>query len=276
MFDKSGYWGKELAKIWTNYLPPCRPSWSEMIIYTRYLRKMQKKYPMRKVTLLILGSTSEFRDWGYEENLNVTVIDKSKEYHNQIRWEMKHKNVHEKFVHQHWQDMSFENEFDLIVGDLVIGNLIMEEIPNFLKNIKKALKEDGFFITKSFFRNKDYSIKGLKTIFMEYMKNSSHLHPFPIVAYDITLSCMDKDTGILNFKYMYDEIYKLYESGLIDDDLLEEFNHLGWQNNMKFEFLVPTFNEWESMINTHLKLYSKDYGDDIYADNFPVYIITKK
>jgi ubiquinone/menaquinone biosynthesis C-methylase UbiE len=275
VFDKIGYWGKELAKIWTNYLPPCRPSFSEMTIYARYLRKIQNKHPHRKLNLLILGSTSEFRDWGYEENLNVTVIDKSEEYHNQIKWEMKHKNVHERFVHQQWQNMNFKDEFDLIVGDLAIGNLKKEEISHFLKNIQKALKEDGFFMTKSFFRKDDYPIKRLDRIFSEYVKNNLNFHPFPLLIYDITLSCMDKDSGILNFSHQYNEIYKLYKSGLIDKNLLDTFSNLGWESNMKFEFYIPTVTEWEEMIKMHLKIYGKEYGEDVYSANFPIYIITK-
>lgn len=276
MFEKIGYWGKELAKIWTNYLPPCRPSWSEMVIYTRYLRKIQSRKCNKKLNLLVLGSTSEFRDWGYEEDLNVTVIDKSTDYHNQIKWELKHKNIHEKFIHQRWQDMMFENEFDLIVGDLVIGNLAREEMPIFLKNVQNALRKGGFFMTKSFLKKDKCTIRNLYAIFIEYKKRNLNLHPFPAMIYDIALCCMDHNTGILNFKHMYNEISKLHKSGLIDNDLFDKFNHLGWQKNMKFEFWIPTITEWEKMVNKYLRIYGKEYSENIYSDNFPIYIITTK
>lgn len=106
------HWNKELASLWTKNLPPCRPSWSEMTIYTKYLRERQAQFPHRKIKLLILGSSAEFRDWGHQENMDVTVIDCSKEYHNTIKREMKHKCCEERLIVQPWQDMTFENEFD--------------------------------------------------------------------------------------------------------------------------------------------------------------------
>ena len=162
------HWNKDLALLWTRNLPPCRPSFSEMYIYTKYLRKKQKKYPDRKIQLLILGSSAEFRDWGHQENMNVTIIDCSEEYHNTIKREMKHKHAEETLILNRWQDMSFHKEFDLIVGDLIIGNLYPNEVPPFLERIKDALMDDGYFMTKSFFRKDLEEIKSLDRIFKDY------------------------------------------------------------------------------------------------------------
>ena len=94
-----GYWGKQLAKLWTNYLPPSRPSWSELVdVYTPYLRVLQRRKPRQRLKSLILGSTSEFRDWAYVENLQTTVIDFSCVYHYTIEQEMTYKNVTEKLT----------------------------------------------------------------------------------------------------------------------------------------------------------------------------------
>ncbi|MFH1231980.1 MAG: hypothetical protein V1709_10845 [Planctomycetota bacterium] len=270
------HWKKELARIWTNYLPPCRPSCSELVICTKYLRKIQSVTRNRQLNLLILGSTSEFRDWGHEENLNVTVIDYSEEYHQQIKWELRYKYIQEMFVNQRWQDMFFENEFDIILGDLVVGNLKENELPRFLINVEKALVKDGFFITKSFFRKNDYTPKSLEEIFAEYKRSESKFHPFPSLIYDIAISCMNIKTGILSFNYMNNKIYKLYKSGVINKGLWEKFNCLGWEKNMKFGFFIPIITQWETMVNKYLQIYSKDYGQDIYSNNFPVYVITTK
>ncbi len=84
MSSTIGTWGKELAQIWTNYLPPYRVSWSELGIYSKYLRLLQHQFNEQSLKLLILGSTSEFREWGHEEHLNVTVIDYSNDYNGVI------------------------------------------------------------------------------------------------------------------------------------------------------------------------------------------------
>jgi SAM-dependent methyltransferase len=274
MPDKLGSWGKELASLWTNYLPPCRPSWSEMSIYTKYLRILQSTKPSSRLNLLILGSTSEFRDWGHQEGLNVTVIDFSIGYNKQIEQEMRHKTVQENFVHKSWQEMSFENEFDIIVGDLVIGNLKREEIPLFLENVSRALKPGGYFITKSFFKKDDFVARNLDEIFQDYKEHFSHIPLFPFLIYEIAIRCMDPETGILIFSHMYNEILKVHKKGIIDDSMLEVFNNLGWQKNMKFGFFIPTVSEWENMVREKFKIVNREKSNDIYSNDFFVYVLS--
>jgi len=83
-------WGRELATIWTNNVAPSRPSNSEMCVYTKYLRQLRETF-RRRIKILILGSTPEFRDWGYEENLIIHVVDKSEDYYNTVSREIRHK-----------------------------------------------------------------------------------------------------------------------------------------------------------------------------------------
>lgn len=270
------HWNEELAALWTRNIPPCRPSWSEMTIYTKYLRKKQAQFPHRRIKLLILGSSAEFRDWGYQENMDVTIIDCSEKYHDTIKREMRHKYCEERLVVQCWQDMTFKNEFDLIVGDLVIGNLYPEEIPKFLKSISNALMEDGFFMTKSFFRDENKPIKSYEEIIIDYYKNGITYHPYPQLIYDIAMYCVDNETGLLNFNHMYKEALKIYESGIITDGTFEKFEHLGWEKEMKYLFNIPTFKQWENWIAEYLKIHNKEYGIDLYSKDFPIYIITNQ
>lgn len=273
MTNTIGHWGSELACIWTNYRPPCRPSNSEMVVYSKYLRELQK-YLKQRPRALILGSTSEFRDWGHEENLDVTVVDYSAGYNDTIREQMKYKHIQEKFHNCCWQEMEYEDEFDLIVGDLVIGNLKEKEVPPFLKSIRKAIKKQGFFVTKSFFRNENHKIRSLEDIFTSFLQNELPYHPFPYLIYDIALSCMDLQTGILDFHHMYDSISELNRKGIVNNQLLAEFSGLGWQNNMKFEFYIPTIVQWETMVMAEMQIFKKEFGSDIYSQDFPIYIIT--
>lgn len=270
------HWNKELALLWTRNIPPCRPSWSEMAIYTKYLRKRQAQFPYRKIKILNLGSSAEFRDWGHQENMDVTIIDCSKEYHDAIKREMMHKYCEERLIVQRWQDMSFEDEFDLIVGDLVIGNLYPEEIPPFLKSISNALMEGGFFMTKSFFRYGNKPIKSYEEIILDYYRKGVTYHPYPQLIYDIAMYCVNKKTGLLNFNHMYKETLKIYKSGIIKEETFEKFKCLGWEKEMKYLFHIPTFKQWENWVNEYLEIHKKEYGIDLYSKNFPIYILTTK
>ncbi len=272
----SAAWNKKLARLWTRNIPPNRPSPSEIVIYTRYLRHRQALFPNRKIKLLILGSSSDFRDWAYQEDMDVTIIDYSKEYHMAIKREMKHKYPREKLVIKLWQNMNFENEFDLIVGDLVIGNLLPEEIPPFLEKINKALLEGGFFMTKSFFRDENKTVKSYEKILSDYYKEGITYNPYPKLIYDIAIYCMNKKTGFLDFNYMYRETKKMFESGFMKKETFKKFRHLGWEKGMKFYFYIPTFKQWENWVNQYMSIYKKEYGEDLYSKNFPIYIITTK
>ena len=69
-------WNKNLASIWTNNVAPSRPSNAEMCVYTKYLRELQSQCGQR-IKMLVLGSTPEFRDWGFEQAIDISVVDKS-------------------------------------------------------------------------------------------------------------------------------------------------------------------------------------------------------
>ena len=271
-----GEWGAELAKIWTNYLPPCRVSWSELSVYTKYLRIIQQRFGLRKIKLLILGSTSEFRDWGHEEQLDVTVIDYSEGYNIEIANQMKYKNASEHFLNCRWQDMDFHHEFHLIVGDLVVGNLKEGELPNFLVRINKSLCNGGLFLTKSFFQDTKYSPEGLDKVFQDYNKAQPDGHPFGNLIYRIAMNCVDKNTHILLFAHMYDEINKIYKNGLISRELFEVFSRLGWQENMKFEFYFPTTEAWEKLTQENFSIVARERSNDVYSSDFVVYVLAAK
>jgi SAM-dependent methyltransferase len=268
-------WGSEVASIWPNYFPPCRPSISELFIYTTYLRDIQSRNPKLQPKLLILGSTGEFRDWGYQENLDVTIVDYSESYYSAITAQMKHRNPQERYICKRWQDMSFDNEFDLILGDLVVGNLQNEEIPTFLRTIARALTEDGYFMTKSFFRDDKRPTRSVQQIFDDFIKSGSTLNPFSALDYELSIASMDTSTGLLDFKILYNTIYEVYRKGAIDYRLMDAFSRLGWQDKMRFKFNIPTFSQWEEMLSGNLVVHAKEFGRDVYSPDFPIYILSK-
>lgn len=67
-------WNGNLARVWTKMVGPSRPTISELSVYSKYARLIQKS-SNHKLNLLVLGSTPEFRDWGYENNFEITVMD---------------------------------------------------------------------------------------------------------------------------------------------------------------------------------------------------------
>ena len=267
-------WGKELASIWTNNVAPSRPSNNEMCVYTRYLRGLQESI-RRPLKLLVLGSTPEFRDWGYEEDLSIYVVDKSKEYYYQVSREIRHKNLHETVFFSSWEEMRFDEKFDIIIGDLSIGNIDRTRFDQFLENVANSLSQGGLFLGKSFLWLESEPIKTPKQIIDDY-KKSIRIHPYTFINHQLGLFCLDKETRTIDFSRMYSELLSLHKSGYIDDNLFSYFNNVGWNTEMKFEFFAPSQEEFAACLGKVSKFVGYEHTMDIYTNVFPIYVATNK
>ena len=266
-----GGWGKELATIWTNNVAPSRPSCNEMCVYTKYLREIQYKKRQR-LKLLVLGSTPEFRDWGYEENLDIYVVDKSEEYYHQVSREVRHKNLSETVFFMSWEDMKFSEKFDIIIGDLSIGNVNKSRFNDFLCNVRDSMTDDAVFLGKSFLWPEDEPIKAPKQIIEEYYA-SCRIHPYTFINHQLGLYCLDKEQYSIDFQKMYQEMATLLKSGVIEKTA---FQNIGWNTEMKFEFFAPSQDYFASLVNKVLLFERFVHTMDVYTRVFPIYIIKKQ
>ena len=267
-------WGRELATIWTNNVAPSRPSHSEMCVYTRYLRWLQKELHS-PIKLLVLGSTPEFRDWGYDENLIVHVVDKSEEYYETVSREIRHKNLHEYLHISSWENMSFDERFDIIIGDLSIGNIEPDKFDDFIINIEKALAPRGLFMGKSFIWSEDEPVKNPRQIVDEY-NSSIQIHPYTFINHQLGLYCLDKTSFLIDFNKMYQELFDLHRSGYIGDELFSFFKNVGWNTEMKFKFFSPCQEFFQQKVAEHLMFITFEHTVDIYTNVFPIYIAQKR
>jgi hypothetical protein len=267
-------WGEMLAYTWTNNVPPSRPSINELCLYRKYLDKIRetKQKPIR---ILILGSTPEFRDWGFEENLDITVVDKSKDYYNVISRELRHKNIKETLIVSRWEDMEFTEEFDLIVGDLSVGNIEKERVDDFINAIYNALAPGGYFLGKSFFWTENDVVLTPKQIVMNFYHNKQ-VHPYTFINHQLGLYCLDRERFEIDFSSMYQEMVKLKEDGDINEEIFSYFDNVGWNTDMKFTFFAPTRYFFESKIKKKLIFIGYIDSLEIYSNIFPVYVAMKE
>lgn len=268
-------WNEDFASVWTKTVGPSRPSVSELSIYTEVAHKLQDKLK-RKLDILILGSTTEFRDWAYEENFNITVIDANYEYYKEISKYLKHKDIMniEKVVVCKWEDMDFENDFDIILGDSAIGNIPKDKLEIFIERVEKALRNYGLFLGKSYFIPNNY-IKILpQEIARNYSLTKSYDNPYSCMIFDLVMYSINMD-NMIDFDVLYSELLKLRNSNLIDDETLKKFDEIKVLAQINLKFHVPTINEYESLIKEYFNIKEIKYGLDIYSKNFPLYIIEK-
>lgn len=266
-------WGRDLATLWTNCVPPSRPSYAEMWIYTNYLNKLRRFF--NPVKLLVLGSTPEFRDWGYDENLEISVIDQSKDYYEVISRELRHKNLQETLFISKWEEMTFPHKFDIIIGDLAIGNIQPEMFDVFLENVKNALSQFGLFMGKSFLWKDDEQIKTPAQIIREY-NDSEKVHPYTFINHQLGLYCLNKESNLINFGQMYCELETLHKSGELDSVVYSFFQNLGWNAEMNFSFFAPSQEFFIEHVNKKLNFVKFEFPVEKYVNVFPIYIVTQK
>lgn len=266
-------WSKQLSHEWTNMTWPNRPSVGELSIYTNILRASQLKDNTKK-KILILGSNVEFRDWAYEEDLDVTIMQNNENYHLATYRELRHKNAPYKIILQDWRNVNFNNQYDFIVGDELVGNLDTSNIDTFLKNVANSLKSGGYFLSKTFYKPQNYKNKTVKEIFEDYMLNANVLNPIAYCVYDLTMLGMDK-YGFVDFKKIKKIIDDAYNMNYIDEATYKKLASIGL-DSMNYKFYVPIKEEYENIVNKYFDIEQITYTNDIGAKNFPIYILRKK
>ncbi len=263
-------WNKSLSHKWTNMTWPNRPSNSELSIYSEYVHDHISKTNGNK--LLILGSNVEFRDWAYEEFLDTTLMFNNEEYHLATYRELRHKNAKTDIVLRNWKEIDFENRYDFIAGDQLIGNLTIQELDNFMKKVAKSLKQNGYFFSKSYFSRNNIK-KSIKDIFSEYYKLDYQTNPIAYLSYDLSLSYLKG--YYLDFKTLLKAINQGYEKGYIKLKEYDVFNNVGF-DEMTFKFLIPSEKEYLEIAKKYFNLVDIKYTNDIGSQDFPLYILQKK
>lgn len=269
-------WTSELADTWRWYTPPSRPSSFDLRTCSKYLTNWRREFPGRRPHILILGSTSEFRDWAFREGAMATIVDKSRQYYERASDQVVHRNPLESVKFLAWEELDDVECYDFAVGDLVIGNIQPGYVPSFLARLRTALRERGYFLTKSFFRLIDTDPCGPEQ-FVELLADPRVGDPFTALAYDLTLTIADPETGVVEFADMYRLVENLVASGHLPGFALERLSQLGWSSSMKISFLVYDERDWLKMASEQFTLVERAIPPEGGPlAKFPMYVFQKQ
>ena len=157
---------------WELVLPPSRPTEEELHRIIEVVSKYRRDCPVA-----LLGSTPEFRNVLYDLGFNnVYIFDRSNNFYTQMS-ELIPKAVckNEKILHGDWLETlpQHHNEFQFILSDLTMGNIIYENRKNFYDAIYNALISSGVFIDKVLAF--DFPIPSLNELFEKYEKKPINL-----------------------------------------------------------------------------------------------------
>jgi len=272
---KNNDWNGKVADVWTNLVPPGIPAISEINIYLKHIRKIQYSLN-RRLKMLILGSTPEFRDLGYEQNFDVTVVDSSKDYYQNISKAIRHKALidNEKVNFMRWEDINHSNEFDVVIGDLALCLIPLSELEDFVKRISKALKQNGLFLGKSLFIAASYKAEDPQRLVEKYYEGPP-IHPYPALLYDLAVYCLNEN-NCFDYRKMYNVLKELNKEQILKDEAFDFFEKLGWNIDIDIEVQVLSLEIFEELVSKYFSIANIEYGDEVYSKYFPLYILVNK
>jgi|688.fasta_scaffold261292_2 cyclopropane fatty-acyl-phospholipid synthase-like methyltransferase len=275
-------WNLSLATAWSEMVPPTRPSIAEINIYTKYLRNLQLANPEKHIKLLILGSTVEFRDWAFEQDLDCAVADASKDYYRASSNFLRHPKITkvEKMIEVLWQEMDFNSQFDFIVGDSLVQNIPTDKLSDFIKAIHNSLKPNGLFISKGFFQPKNYQIQSVEEIYKNYETTMNYLHPSEAITFDLVMTLTNPKTRLFRFADLISVVEKMSDLSPNYARITEAFYPLKafGQTNSHF---IPDLETWLQELGQYFSkneiIIENNYDqfNQKYSKDFPLFICKK-
>ena len=265
-------WNSKFFNAFEKIFPPARPSITELNVYAIEIHKLKEKLK-RKLDILILGSTVEFIDWATEENMNITIIDYSRDYYSKACNNLKYKAYSKNFVMAKWEEMDFNDCFDVIIGDCTIGNIEEAKQEEFITRASKALRKGGLFLGKNFLMPKENNPKDLEYIIKKYNKSYSYCNSFTYMIFDLVILFLENNK--INFNKIYEELLEMNKKKLLSNEAFEYFIGIKELGEINCNFYIPRVDEYEKMINRYLKIRNIKYGKEVYSKKFPLYILEK-
>jgi ubiquinone/menaquinone biosynthesis C-methylase UbiE len=272
-------WKYQADRYKNLYDAPGKPTSEEKKNFYKFIKDAVKKN--KDVKALVLGATPAIRDELAKFDIETTLLDINEDMANAMNLLINHKKK-EKFVKGNWIKMPFDNNtFDIVMGDLVLGNIESKYKNDFVKEISRILKPRGQLITRIFSVPKNFKKKSIEKICIKFskMKDDNKIktgffayllyqHFDPITG-DIPLSKIKKDLSnyLQKGKYIYKEDIRIEKLMNRTYEMWNPFKivwHTGYKKDI-FSYISKQFNIID-------EIYAKDH---YFGKEFPI-IVCKK
>lgn len=251
------------AERWVKYWKaPGRPIPQEIDFLRKLISEKQKGGDDTDV--LILGSTTEYRDLMFELGIKPTVVDLSEENYKILSKALKHyENYqdHEFFVEQKWQEISIDKKFDIVLGHFALTVNAFDTWDKILKSIHKHLKDDGLFITNNWISDgqkmsiddiiKEYNEKWRK----QYLLFGSMLPKI----YEIVRN----EKGEIHYPSICEIIDAAYGEGKISDEDYRYYINIGVKD-FNFALYISSEEEFRQFVEKYFII-----QDKVILDPYP-------
>jgi len=267
-------WKTEFARRWvTQWTAPARPTPGSVAFIERNITSFPKSDP----SVLILGSTSEFRDLCFDLKIHPTIVDFSRENYHILSGAMKHKDVYEQnetFVEADWRDMNFAEQFDIILGDAVWNIVPVDSNEQLLHNIRRHLDSHGIYIERIHQVPPEYESMDMVAEVEKRRKDIEQHSLYYVFGTPGYLAVQEYSNESIPLKRVSAWADTLLERGLITQKEWDDFRSLG-KHKTDFVFFLPSKQWVDDRASEYFSVKDIfiDYAFPFYPEFYPNYVM---
>jgi len=265
-------WKKSVAEQWGLFLPPARPSLSELAVFEQNLLELKSAKPHVRVG--ILGSTPEYRDLCQTYGADYQCIEYNPANFTTLGQFMLHRDDNNHIVESDWRTMGFEQSFDLFMGDLVTTVVPVKDHAEIFRNIRKHCTSEARVMLKVPLRQDNRHMTH-REIFNLYRRKFSHLNPFAAVWHEVLLADYDFSEDTMHCQTSLQRLSESFGAGIIHAFEFGEFKKR-WDALGDFKMNIPLEKTYMGKISQHFKMLYKTSGTDWYKQWSPILIVSPK
>lgn len=261
-------WTTSVASQWGLFLPPARPSLSELSVLEKILLGQKQKKPDLKVA--ILGSTPEYRDLCQTYQINYKCLDYNKDNFLTLRNYLLHKDKDDNLLLSDWREMNFEETFDVFMGDLATTVTLVKDHDIIYQNIKKHCNSKALFLLKVVLRE-DNDIRAHKEIFSKYRKELFYLNPFAAVWREVLLADYDFTEDTMYCPVSLKKLKESFEQSIITEYEFGEYKKR-WDALGDFKMNIPLRQNFLGKLSKYFEIQDIASGNDWYKEHAPIIV----
>lgn len=262
-------WSSSVASQWGLFLPPTRPSISELAVIERHLLSLAKKKKRFKVG--ILGSTPEYRDLCQEYGIEYRCIEYAKSNFVALRDFMHHKDTDDRVMISDWRHMAFKERFDCFLGDLATTVTPVSDHEAIFLQIKKHANKGSLIFFKLALRHNNAQLSH-RDIFRLYRKKYRHLNPFAAVWHEVMLADYDFKEDTMHCQKSLSALRASFRKKILTRHEFEEFEKR-WTALGDFKMNIPLKVVFLKKAKKYFALHTLESGADWYHNHFPIVVL---
>lgn len=265
-------WSKSVAEQWGLFLPPARPSLSELAVFENHLLELKKN--KNDLVVGILGSTPEYRDLCQTYDVAYKCIEYNPANFTSLSGFMLHKDTSSHVIESDWRTMEFKQTFDVFMGDLVTTVVPVAYHQVVFKNIRAHCNPSATVMLKVPLRQNDARMTHAE-IFDLYRRELSHLNPFAAVWHEVLLSDYDFAEDTMHCQISLQSLKESFNAKVITAFEFGEFKKR-WDALGDFRMNIPRETDYLRKVGSFFNLVEKTSGSDWYREWAPILVLRPK